>query len=97
MTDFDIVAEYDYHSANNEVIYQVVRLYPKDFRQRVPDGHGGWTWGLKGARPVPYHLPQLLERTAAGETAFVVEGEKDADGLIERGLCATTSVGRHSD
>jgi hypothetical protein len=42
------------------LLYQVVRFAPKDFRQRRPDGPGGWTWNLKGVRRVLYRLFELL-------------------------------------
>ena len=38
-----IVATYDYTDADGKLLYQVVRYEPKDFRQRRPDGNGGWT------------------------------------------------------
>src|SRR5208337_2523575 len=28
------------------LLFQVCRLKPKSFRQRRPDGQGGWVWGL---------------------------------------------------
>ena len=37
-----IVAEYDYTDAAGELLFQVTRHEPKDFRQRRPDGRGGW-------------------------------------------------------
>jgi len=42
----EIVATYDYHDADGNVVFQVVRFTPKDFRQRRPDGNGHWVWGL---------------------------------------------------
>ena len=51
---------YDYLDADGALLYQTVRYEPKDFRQRRPDGKGGWTW--KGPeRPVPYKLPELIK------------------------------------
>jgi putative DNA primase/helicase len=41
-----IVAEYDYTDEQGELLYQCVRLEPKTFRQRRPDGQGKWIWGL---------------------------------------------------
>ena len=38
----NIAATYDYRDANGALVFQVVRKMPKDFRQRRPDGHGGW-------------------------------------------------------
>src|SRR6476620_10954754 len=35
-----VVVEYDYVDEAGELLYQVVRFQPKDFRQRRPDGNG---------------------------------------------------------
>ncbi len=88
-----IVATYDYTDERGRVLFQVVRLEPKDFRQRRPDGAGGWTWNLDGVRRVPYRLPGVLAAVARGETVYIVEGEKDADALAALGLMATTNPG----
>ena len=85
-----IVATYDYRDEAGELLMQVVRMEPKTFRQRRPDGDG-WNWSVKGVRQVPYRLPELL--AAPGATVFVVEGEKDADRLTSLGLVATCNVG----
>lgn len=87
-----IIARYAYRDEAEQLLYEVVRFDPKDFRQRCPDGSGGWSWSLKGVRRVLYRLPELLAADPA-EPVFVVEGEKDADALTGRGLVATTSVG----
>jgi AAA domain len=87
-----IVAAYDYHDESGALLFQVVRFEPKDFRQRRPDGNGGWTWSVKGIRPVPYRLPELLERPEDAPV-FIVEGEKDADRLASLGLVATCNAG----
>jgi AAA domain len=84
-----IVATYDYHDAKGELIYQVVRYAPKDFRQRRPDGNGGWIWKMQGVERVPYRLPHLLN----ANEVFIVEGEKDADNLAKLGVAATTNPG----
>jgi hypothetical protein len=86
-----IAATYDYKDEKGQLLYQVVRLEPKSFRQRRPDGHGGWEWNLRGVRRCLYRLPELARspRTAV----FVVEGEKDADALAARRLLATTCPG----
>ena len=87
-----IVAAYDYRDAAGDLLFQVVRFEPKDFRQRRPDGKSGWDWSVKGTALVPYRLPDLL-RAAPHAPVFIVEGEKDADALRERGLVATTNPG----
>ena len=88
-----IVATYDYEDENGSILSQVVRREPKDFRQRCPDGRGGWNWSVKGVRVVPYRLPDIVKAIASGATIFVVEGEKDADALARLGLTATCNAG----
>jgi DNA invertase Pin-like site-specific DNA recombinase len=89
--DDDIVATYDYKDADGTLLFQVVRYAnPKDFRQRRPDGNGGWIWNLDGVPLVPYRLPDLIASDPA-EPVYVVEGEKDVDRLISLGLVATTN------
>ncbi len=87
-----IVATYDYRDEQDELLYQVVRFDPKDFRQRKPKPTGGWDWSTKGVRKVPYRLPQLLA-AALTTIVFIVEGEKDVDNLVRRGLIATCNAG----
>lgn len=70
-----IVATYDYTDAESALLFQVVRYVPKGFRQRRPDGHGGWTWNLTGIEPVLYKLPDVL----AASSVLIVEGEKDVE------------------
>jgi hypothetical protein len=86
-----IVATYDYTDASGVLLYQAVRYEPKDFKQRRPDGNGGWEWKLANVERVLYRLPDLIAYPDA--TAFIVEGEKDADRLATLGLCATTIAG----
>lgn len=66
-------AAYSYPDENGTLLYQVLR-YGKGqippFRQRRPDGNGGWKWGLDEndendniihrTRRVLYRLPELL-------------------------------------
>lgn len=88
-----IVATYPYCDERRALLYESVRRKPKDFKLRRPDGKGGWRWSLDGVKRVPYRLAELREAIGRGETAYVVEGEKDVHALVERGLCATTSAG----
>jgi len=87
-----VVATYDYRDASGSLLFQVVRFEPKDFRQRRPDGKGGWIWNLNGVEPVPYRLPELLAADLT-EVVFVVEGERDVDRLASVGLAATSNAG----
>jgi hypothetical protein len=86
------VAHYDYVDEAGNLVLQVVRFEPKDFRQRRPDGRGGWQWSIAGVRAVPYRLPELLDALAQDYLIFVVEGEKDADNLRKIGAHATTNA-----
>ena len=74
---------YDYCDAGGALLYQVLRYeQPKSFRQRQPDGNGGWIWNLNEQR-VFYRLPDLMKYPFG--TVFVTEGEKDADGTRRTG------------
>jgi putative DNA primase/helicase len=87
----NIVATYNYTDTKDALLYQVVRFDPKDFRQRRPNGNGGWIWNLDDTPRVLYRLPELLQYPDA--TVFVAEGEKDADRVALLGHCATTVAG----
>ncbi len=88
-----IVAEYDYVDEHGELLSQVVRYRPKGFRQRRPDGHGGWLWSLGNTRRVLYRLPELMESIAMKRPIFIAEGEKAVDALVKLGVPATCSPG----
>lgn len=93
-----ITATYDYHDEDNVLRYQVCRLEPgkdgraKDFRQRQPDGAGGWTWKTQGLKKFPYRLNELAA-APKDKPVFIVEGEKQVDYLRSLGLVATCNPG----
>ncbi|MBL7180278.1 MAG: AAA family ATPase [Desulfobacterales bacterium] len=82
-----LVKTYDYTDADSNLLFQVCRMDPKDFRQRQPNGNGGWIWNLKGIQTVLYRLPEVLK----ADEVLLVEGEKDTDNLLNIGFTATTS------
>lgn len=92
-----VVATYDYQDEAGELVYQVVRMEPKTFRQRRRPRPGddpekirnGWVWSVKGVRLVPFRLPELVETLAEERLVFIVEGEKDVLNLAEIGVPAT--------
>jgi hypothetical protein len=85
------VARYAYVDEDGTPLYYNVRFEPKTFRMAGPDGV---IKGLpKNLRRVPYRLPEVIEAAAAGKTIYWVEGEKDADRLVDLGYVATTSAG----
>ncbi|MGI8913000.1 MAG: DUF927 domain-containing protein [Chloroflexota bacterium] len=87
-----IVATYDYTDEAGTLPYQVVRYEPKAFKQRRPDGKGGWVWNLAGVRHVPYRLPELLAAPNDADI-YIAEGEKDVDRIRSLGLFATCNAG----
>lgn len=84
-----IVAVYDFRDAAGELVFQEVRYEPKKFRQRRPDGQGGFIWNLDGVVPVLYNLPALIENP--NRKVLIAEGPKDAGRAIDEGLLATTN------
>jgi len=86
-------ASYDYQDADAKLLFQVVRFEPKDFRQRRPDGKGGWIWDTKGITKVLYRLPETIRDVARGLPIMVSEGEKDVHALVKRGFSATCNPG----
>jgi hypothetical protein len=87
------IASYDYLDEAGELLFQVVRFEPKDFRQRRRDETGKWTSSVRGVRQVPYRLPDLLETLAVGNVIFIAEGEKDVENLRALGIPATCNAG----
>jgi len=82
-----IIAMHDYVDEAGKLLFQCVRQEPKDFKQRRPDGNGGWIWNLQGVERVLYRLPEVI----AAQTICIAEGEKDADNLAKLGFTATTN------
>lgn len=89
----NIVKVYDYTDSEGRLLYQAVRYQPKDFRQRRPDGNGGYIWNLNGVIRVLYRLPAVLTSIEAHSPVYVCEGEKDCHSLESIGLCATCNAG----
>src|SRR5438105_2068150 len=87
--DYVVVAEYKYCDEQGELLYVVERRFPKDFRQRRPDGAGGWIWKLDKGQRVPYRLREVIDAVRRHDRVYVVEGEKDVDRLRAGGLVAT--------
>ena len=87
---------YQYRDDDGTLLYEVERRqyqHGKRFKQRQPDGNGGWAWTMAGARRVLYHLPEVRAAIQAGKPVVIVEGEKDVETLRELGVPATTNVG----
>ena len=76
---------------DGNLLYQSLRYRPKGFKQRRPDGNGGWHWNLHGVRRVLYRLPEVVAAVSENKRVVVVEGEKDVDRLHGEGIVATTN------
>lgn len=91
----DLIAKYRYLDETGTLLFEKLRYVDaatgkKEFRQRKPDGNGGWEYKLGDTPRVLYNLPQVLKAKETGTPIWVVEGEKDVDTLVKMGVCATT-------
>ena len=84
--------EYDYVDSDGELLCQKIRYFPKDFRQRRPDGKGNWIWNLQGVKRVLYNLPAVAAAIKSKGAIYLLEGEKDADAVCAMDLCGTTYI-----
>ncbi len=90
-TSKTITEIYEYTDRKGKLVYENVRYSPKGFRQRRPDGKGGYIYNLEGVVRVPYRLPELLSAVSLGtDEIWYTEGEKDADNLRSLGFTATS-------
>src|SRR5262249_23933711 len=92
-----IIATYPYSDGKRGLLFEVVRFDTNDplkrFKQRRPDGKGGWIWKVKGTRIVLYRLPGLIAATKANQRVLICEGEKDCNTAVRLGYAATTMPG----
>lgn len=92
-----LVADYDYTDEHGKVLFQKQRFIDEDgkktFRQRKRNDDGSWTYSLGDTPKVLYNLPAVRAAAEAGDVVWLVEGEKDADTIIELGGVATTMPG----
>ena len=93
----ELVKTYDYNDENGKLLFQKLRYVDgygkKTFRQRKPDGRGGWEYSLGDTPKILYNLASVIKGVQEGYPIWVVEGEKDADTLIKLGIIATTMPG----
>ena len=98
-----ILATYDYHDEGGVRLFQVVRFdtpNPKErFKQRRPDGNGGWIWNTNGVRThLLYRLPELIEAVKAGQRHSigpieVDQAEQGFRSFRDRDICGLRRVG----
>jgi putative DNA primase/helicase len=91
------LAVYQYNDENRQLLFEVVRfdtnISDDRFRQRKPDGHGGWTWKTAKVRKVLYRLPELIAAIKDKRRVLICEGERDANTAVGLGYEATTNPG----
>lgn len=80
---------YPYVDSDGKLLYEVVRYEPKDFRQRRPDGNGGWIWGLGDTPRILFNLPSVI----SAREICLCQGERDAETAISLGMVGTTVSG----
>ncbi len=81
----DPVAVYKYDSGSEP--FEVLKFEPKTFRQcRYVDGKR--VWNLNGVTTCLYRQKEV-EAAGINEPIYIVEGERDVDGLYSRELVAT--------
>lgn len=81
--------QFVYRDENSRPYLRVTKVHkPTGKKEYYQHSWNGREW-VKGAqqRRIPYHLPAVIE----AETVYIVEGEKDADNLMDLGLVATSA------
>ena len=87
---------YPYEDESGNLLYEKLRYTTDDgaksfsHRRIDPENPAEYIWSASGVRKVLYRLPQVVEAIVNSQTVWLVEGEKDVDTLVSKGLCATT-------
>lgn len=93
----ELTDTWSYYDADGSLSFQKLRFIDdvgnKTFRQRRPDGVGGWEYNLNGIQKILYKLPEVIAAVQEGRDIWVVEGERDADTVCATGRTATTMPG----
>jgi hypothetical protein len=82
---------FPYTDEKGGTIFEVVRYEGKIFKQRRPNGNGGYIGKTKGLKQVPYKLPELL-KSDIEQWVLIPEGEKKVNKLYEIGFTATCNA-----
>lgn len=92
-----LVKVYKYEDEDGNLLYEKLRYQYEDgkksFAHRRPnlDKPGDYHYNLNDTRKVLYRLPEVIKAIANNEEVWLVEGEKDADTMLEMfGIPATT-------
>lgn len=83
-------ARYVYQDADGHEVYTIVRSrLPNGKKEFWPYLPGAAKPGMGDTARVPYHLPDVIR----SQTVWIVEGERNANDLINLGIVATTRAG----
>lgn len=88
--------DYCYNDENNVTLFKKIRIEPgtdgksKSFYCEHEE-NGQIIKNLECCRKILYRLPELLYGISEGFTVFLVEGEKDADNLLQHHQIASTA------
>lgn len=93
-----LVANYDYRDALGNLLFQKQRFIDEDgkktfIQRRMDSNTGEWIRNLDGVDKILYNLPMVCAARDAGETIWLVEGEKDVDTLTAMKVPSTTMPG----
>ncbi|MGV8950097.1 MAG: AAA family ATPase [Cypionkella sp.] len=104
-----VIKGYRYTDGDGEHLYDVIRYqfqYPdgtwqmgkngnpkKTFKQRRPNGNGGFIWGLGDVQTTIYRRQAVEMAVAEGKTIGLTEGEKDVETLEAWDMVGTTNSG----
>ena len=83
-------ATYDYTDKEGKLLFQALRFGDgkgKTFKQRQPDGKGGWIWTVPEDARTLDNLPAITK----ADQVLIVEGEKDVETARKLGFVATTN------
>lgn len=96
--DKPVKTEYTYCNASGKKLYSKMRIEPgfdgkkKSFYWERTDEYGQTFKNLGNCERILYGFPELLNGIKNHKTVFLVEGEKDANHLIQHGITATTTT-----
>lgn len=88
-----LIATYDYTNEKGVLAHRTYRYLDKGKKKFMQSAFKGGQefWSLKGIKLYPYNLVAVLKAQPDYDDIYIVEGEKDADNLIKRGIIATSS------
>jgi len=90
------ITEYHYKDTQGNIVFTKVKKEDnngKAFYWQHIDASGTTVMGMpRNCDKILYNLPTVVEAVLTNEIIFLVEGEKDAETLINQGLIATTAT-----